>query len=79
MHGDPSSACESGVSLCSLSSLNCIGTTVTISTESTNFNGCLYEVDDTWNITWPNTLLNHISIQPCPNRKDHVIGKYSIQ
>ena len=38
---------------------------------ATDFKGCLHEVDDVWSIVWPNTMFNHLSIQPCPNRDGH--------
>ena len=36
-----------------------------------DLNGCLNQVDDVWGIMWPNTMLNHLSVQPCPNRNGH--------
>ena len=46
---------------------------------TTDFSGCL-EVDDVWSITWPNTLLDHHSIQPCPNPNGrHVMGNTIVQ
>ena len=39
-----------------------------------DLNGCLNQVD-VWGIMWPTTMLNHLSVQPCPNRNGHdVIG-----
>ena len=39
-----------------------------------DLNGCLNQVDDVWGIMWPNTMLNHFSVQPCPNHTNgHVV------
>lgn len=45
-----------------------------ITETTTDFNGCLSEVDNIWGIAWPNTPLDHISVQSCAE-EDDVIGK----
>ena len=34
------------------------------------FNGCPFEIDDVWDITWPNTERNNNSTQLCPGGHD---------
>ena len=34
------------------------------------FNGCPYEVDNVWDITWPNTERNSANTQLCPGGHD---------
>jgi len=29
------------------------------------FVGCLFEQDDTWNITWPTTNISEVAVQKC--------------
>ena len=39
------------------------------------FNGCPFEVDDVWGITWPNTERNSSNTQLCPGGYD-ALGMY---
>ena len=34
------------------------------------FNGCPFEIDSVWGITWPNTERNSTNVQLCPGGHD---------
>lgn len=38
------------------------------------FDGCAYEVDNVWGISWPNTLKGSTTTQVCPGGVNVAVG-----